>query len=181
MKIYELAGIDNGLTVLSDFGIQAKRCKSCSLVLSKWELDVASKIVINKRADISCTYDGFVIVTERFVSLLGEIQECEFTLVANSPGYYVLSPHKIVYYDNGDDRLEYGRCCSKCSLHQFIMGADPISISDKDAIQKRDIVRTDLEFGEDDEKCPVILCGSEIAEILKNKKNQIRGLRLSEI
>ncbi len=61
------------------------------------------------------------------------------------------------------------------------MGADPISISDKDAIQKRDIVRTDLEFGEDDEKCPVILCGSEIAEILKNKKNQIRGLRLSEI
>ena len=57
--------------------------------------------------------------------------------------------------------------CSSCGQYESIVGATPVYLKPGSNIRQNEFVRTDLAFGSEDEKSPLLLCGSVAARALK--------------
>lgn len=154
------------------------RCKTCGELLNKWDGSLKGLHIVERKYDISLTYDGVLIVSERFKmvyvkeGLIGLI----FHRLPDDKGFYSVKSKRCVAFDSERRKTVFMSQCSTCGKFKEVIGATPVYLRSGEVIEGREFVRTDLEFGSDDEKSPIYLCGEYAATILKKAK--LKGVEL---
>lgn len=122
-----------------------------------------------KNLDISCCYDGAVIVSERFRLLYRELggANMHFVTLPTAPGFYHLKciqATSLDYAAMGTKRL---RLCSGCGRYLDVIGYDQIAITPGAAFPENELSFADWYFGSNNEASALILCGAGLAEAIR--------------
>lgn len=160
-------------------GIQ--RCEVCDELFSKWEIPLTGVAIKNHKYDLSVTYDGLMVVSEKFISVYtkGNLIGLGFRQLPEDPSFYAIHTMNRVEFDAEKRKTRFINPCKECGRYESVIGATPICLKASATIQAREFVFTDLEFGSGDEKCPLLICGPEAAEVILNSK--LNGLNLFPI
>jgi len=144
------------------------RCNECGEIISKWEISPAGIVVNNHAYDLSVTYDGLIVASEKFMLAYKEnnLTGLEFRQLPDDPLFYAIHAIKKVEFDSEKRKTRFVNPCQKCGQYQSVVGATPIYLKGSAIIQEREFVTTDLEFGSGDEKGPLLICGQKAAEIM---------------
>ena len=140
--------------------------------MAKWEERLAGLVIKKRKYDISITYDGVVVVSRRFVSEWKEhgLRGLVFPSLPDDPAFAAVRAERSVAFDT--ERMK-PRCinkCKACGQYQYLVGATPVFLKPGEKIRANECVRSDLEFGSDDQKHPLLLCGEEVATVLTEAK-----------
>ncbi|WP_422350206.1 hypothetical protein [Flagellimonas sp.] len=157
---YDLFGHDN-LSFMWPNSVPAnlERCPCDDLVLNN-EKAVSSDFKIKKKLDVSYTYDGYLIVSERFKEFVQteKITDVNFYGLPASPGYYLFTAKNILEFDALRRRVKFSKPCEVCNQSLEVIGSSPVCLKQNEVI-KRGIFRSDVEFGEKNNKFPIIIIG----------------------
>ncbi len=157
------------------------RCEICEKLLKKWDESLAGLVVRKRRNDIGSTYDGITIVSNRFKlmyessGLVGLV----FTQLPDDNEFYAIRPTRSVRFDAVRRSTRFINACTECHRYESVVGATPVFLCAGETIGDSEFVRTDIEFGSDDEMSPLLLCGKVAGEALNNAK--LKGVDLSPI
>lgn len=156
----------------------ASRCKKCGELLDKQNQSLVGLQISKRKFDISKTYDGIMIASKRFRKsyvdngLTGLI----FTIIPDDHEFYSMHTTRRVKYDSKQRETEFFDECPFCNQYKSIIGATPIILMRGESIEDTEFVATDIEFGNDDQKSPLLLCGETCAKVLKQA--QLKGVDL---
>jgi hypothetical protein len=154
------------------------RCETCGELTQKWKEPLSGLVIRKRKYDISITYDGVVVVSQRFkcvfeaACLLG----LQFRVLPDDAVFYTIHAARVVAFDAERRKTRFIKQCPQCGRFESVVGATPVYLKPGDQIDPREFVRTDLEFGSQDEKHPLLLCGNDAAQSLSRAK--LRGLDL---
>ena len=146
------------------------KCEECGFVLDHEWIDPQFRL-IQPYADLSATYDGYTIATERF---------CDFASkhggrcieLPSAPGFSSFRVDERIAFDSVRRKTRFAKRCSICGQFGDVTGSTPIFIQGDQSIPDR-FVGTDVEFGSGDEKHPIILVGVGLAEELRKTHKSI--------
>lgn len=160
-------------------GVQ--RCEACGELLNKWDDPLTGLVVKKRKYDISSTYDGVVVVSMRFKTTYETalLSGLSFRQLPDDPAFFAINAGRIVEFDAERRNTRFVKPCNICNHFESVIGATPVYLKNGVTIGIREFVRTDLEFGSDDEKQPLILCGGGAADTLRSAK--LKGLDLIAI
>jgi hypothetical protein len=182
---YRLAGDVNGSHAF--YGREdLKRCKRCNGLLAKWEESLVGLVLrMRRRCDISTTYDGVLVVSERFRAFCAEnvLTGAIFVPLPDDPGFFRLDSKNIVEFDAERAGTRFINRCDVCGQFESVVGTRPFFLKPGSAIPDMGFARTDLEFASGDEKGPEILCGPSAGRMLNEawRRKVLRGLDLLEV
>lgn len=174
--IYGLSVRGNDLVFFGDRQ-DVKRCSVCSALLDKWKEDLS--VVPIRRApkfDVSYSNSGIYVVTKRFRACVEENALVGLTFTPLQAGLFSVRPKVSVPFDAERRGTRFLKQCQVCGQYESVVGATPVFLAATASVPERGFVRTDLEFGSFDEKHPLVLCGSEAAEVLRGAN--LKGLTL---
>ena len=157
--MYRLSAQDNGLYFFYDRP-DVKRCHVCRALLSKWEEDLACiPIVKPPKYDASYSYDGVLVVNERFREVVEAkgITGLEFRPLQGH--VFAARSSMSVQFDAVRRGTRFIKRCDTCGQYESVVGATPIYLLSGEAIPERGFAKTDLEFGSSDEKSPMSCVG----------------------
>ena len=160
---------------------RCKRCPTCQALLDKWN-EPLDRLRVGKRSfDIGGTYDGVHVVSRRFREFyeIEELSGLSFTDLASDPDFFAIRPTRSVPFDAKKRGTRFLKLCAECGIYESVVGATPVFLKDDAHIDNSEIVRTDLEFGTNDEKGPKLLCGERAAAVLN--ESGLRGIDLTPI
>lgn len=187
---YKLSGPFNGAQMLDPQGPWA-RCPRCGFLLDRDELDPEFSLDIEegevidygtgeieeavthadaKRVfDFSYTYDLRPIVSARFRdAVLGSCSTpVQFADLPREAGFFVLRPIEELEWDVDRAGSRFGERCRRCGQHAYAVGPGS-SVRHPDRIEGNGIYRSDVEFGDGDEKHPLVIVGDELGEALRS-------------
>jgi hypothetical protein len=174
---------DNGSYWLPDIKSAAYCCQVCGCKLSR---NVGNpKFYLKKKSyDVSCTYDGFDICTEEFGRTLSACSHGSISLEAlpfdkrYPTKFFRFEVSEVVKVDVGRSEPEFGKVCSACHQHKYVVGAKAYLLQEP-APLRSGVFRTDIEFAEGIEKHPVIVVSCNVAGVLKARK--FKGLELRAV
>ena len=154
------------------------RCIECGELLNKWGESLSGLILKKRRYDISCTYDGVQLVSGAFRSAYEEagLAGLMFRPLPDDPSFFAIRPTRAVAFDSERRGTRFTAPCPGCGIHKDVSGATPVFLRPGSNVKENEFVRTDLEFGSDDEKSPILICGESAARSLSDAK--LRGLDL---
>ena len=157
------------------------RCEVCGELTQKWEEPLLGLVIRKRKYDISITYDGVLVVSQRFKSIFeaARLSGLQFRALPDDAEFYAAYAPKIVEFDAERRKTRFIKPCQRCGRFESVVGATPVYLKADCAIGVREFVRTDLEFGSHDEKHPLLLCGKDAAECLSGA--QLRGLDLADV
>ena len=89
-------------------------------------------------------------------------------------GLFVARPTVVVQFDSEARETQFQNRCPACGDYQYVTGATPVFLKPGSAVPENGFARTDLDFGSDDAKAPLVLCGDEAVRRLKRRR--LRGL-----
>lgn len=160
---------------------ELRRCESCGELLDKWNESLEGLILKKRKLDIGYTYDGVAVVSERFRTAydVNALSGLTFRQLPDDPLFFAIRPERAVEFDGGRRGTRFINSCSKCGCYESVVGATPIYLKPNAEIGLREFVRTDLEFGSNDEKSPLLLCGESAAETLQAAR--LKGLELERV
>ena len=146
-----------------------RRCESCGELLDKWNEPLSGFVVKKRKHDIGCTYDGVTAVSEEFKAAYESagLSGLLFRQLPDDPEFYAIRPERTVQYDAERRGTRFVKQCPQCGRYESVVGATPVYLKPGASISDKEFVRTDLEFGSDDEKSPLLLCGEFAAASLK--------------
>ncbi len=158
-----------------------RRCESCGELLNKWNESLAGFVVKKRKLDIGHTYDGVTAVSERFKAACESagLSGLAFHQLPDDPEFYAIRPERAVEYDADRRGTRFVKPCPQCGCYESVVGATPVYLKLGSTIEPSEFVRTDLEFGSDDGKSPLLLCGESAAAALNAAK--LKGLDLERI
>ena len=157
------------------------RCESCGELTSKWNEPLINLFIKKRRFDISITYDGVLIASQRFKTiydanhLLGLI----FHQLPVDGEFFAIHALKVVEFDAERRKTRFINPCPRCGRFESVIGATPVFLKRGSKIEGLEFVRTNLEFGSADGKHPLLICGQVAADILSCAK--LKGLDISTI
>ncbi len=113
--------------------------------------------------DVSFTYDGYLIVSERVRSIL----DCDGELLPlpAAPGFYSVAPTDQVAFDAVRRKTRFEDPCPVCGDFQSVVGATPVYLL-VDAPLGAGLYRTDICFGSE-LRWPLVVVGPRLAETLE--------------
>lgn len=123
-----------------------------------------------KRLDISTTYDGYTIVSERFKNFCmnENIDGIEFIKLPSQPGFYWFRLNRILVVDQEKSlELEFMYYCDVCNSYAGIFGASNLKFKNVSELIPEGIYRTDLEFAQAHEQSPMIISSVELGNLIK--------------
>ena len=165
---------DNGLYFLYDRA-DLRRCAVCNQLLNKWEEDLASvPITKTPRYNFSYSYDGVLVATRRVKELIEGEGLVGMTFRPLQRDLFAARPSAVVAFDAKGRGTRFENKCDTCVSYESVVGATPIMLRAGEGVGANAFARTDLEFGSNDEKTPMVLCGDEVASALK--KSKLRGV-----
>lgn len=159
-----------------------RRCPACGNLTHKWEESLDDlRIRKRRKFDLSATYDGVLVVSDRFRNLYESesLAGLEFTTLPKDPTFHVPRATEVVAFDAERRGTRFEGICAVCGQYDAVAGATPVMLKSGHTIPARGFVRTDIEFGSHDEKHPIPLCGCEAARVLI--EGGLRGLEIEKI
>ena len=157
------------------------RCEACGDLLSKWDEPLTGVVVKKRKYDIGSTYDGVTLVSQRFKTVYesSNLSGLVFRQLPDDPAFFAIRAMRSVEFDAERRKTRFINPCRKCGRFESVVGATPVYLKAGSEIGLREFVHTDLEFGSNDEKGPLLLCGAFAAEALE--KAGLKGLDLDAI
>lgn len=155
-----------------------RRCEACGELLDKWNEPLAGFVVKKRKLDIGSTYDGVTVVSVRFKSAYESdgLSGLMFRQLPDDPEFFAIRPERSVEYDADRRGTRFIKPCAQCGCYESVVGATPVYLKPGAGVEPNEFVRTDLEFGSDDEKSPLLLCGNSAAAALQAA--DVKGLEL---
>jgi hypothetical protein len=156
------------------------RCEACGELLDKWHEPLAGLKIKRRKYDISCTYDGLTIVSQRFRDIVEaeSLHGLVFRQLPDDPGFYAIQAKPVVKFDAVRRGTTFENQCPVCGYYEEVIGATPVYLKERETVPVRGFARTDLEFASGDAKHPLLLCDLETGRVLKNAG--LKGLDLVE-
>lgn len=151
------------------------RCVVCGELVDKWNedrlrFDLPRRITF----DISATYDGLLVVSNRFAAAVSAHGLKGLGLHPLERGMFGLLARRRVAFDAAARQTRFGKQCLACGQYQHVTGATPAFLKGGACVADDEFVWTDLEFGSGDEKHPLLICGEGAARVLRGAR--LRGL-----
>lgn len=123
-----------------------------------------------RRFDLSCCYDGAVIVSDSFRVLYQSLggSNMRFIRLPAASGFYHLKcsqPLCLDYSTMGTQRL---RPCAGCGRHLDVVGYSHVALQPSAHLADNELAFSDWYFGSNNEAIPLILCGADLAVTLQS-------------
>jgi len=175
---FSLDGPDNKSWMWEDHVTQDS-CPNCGLWRLPEIVNPRFRLLV-KKWDLSYTYDGFVIVSDRFrkVTESMEVDGCEFVTLPYEPKHFVLSVKPELEVDFIRRETVFGPICDICQRPFSVIGATPVCLKDGQA-HMDGFFRTNLDFGDGNSASPVLIVGVNTYEKLIGVG--LKGLDFREI
>jgi hypothetical protein len=143
------------------------RCDVCGQLTAKRREDLAT-VAIKRRPKValSTSLDGVCVVLPSAKLVLEAKFTDQLQFESLQAGLFAVMPVMAVEFDAASRKTRFGHRCPKCSEYDSVTGATPVFL--KAQVPPGSVVRTDLEFGSDDEKAPLILAGNDAAAALSD-------------
>lgn len=170
---YMLTGQQNDSFMLQG-GISHPACPVCGMVINHEWIDPNFDLRGANERDISYTYDGYLIVSDRFLDVAARYG-ARYVELPSAPGYYSLLVDEVVRFDSLRRNTRFKNLCTECRRFESVAGATPVFLVDSHPLPDR-LLRTDVEFGSGDSKSPLILMGLSLANTLR--KASLKGVEL---
>jgi hypothetical protein len=170
-----LSGPDNDSSMLDD-APDAPRCPRCGFALDHAWINPRFKLNV-KRWDVSGTYDGRLIVSQRFRNVLGD-RGAVYGDLPTEPSFFTLRAEKQVEFDADRRRTRFTHFCDECRRFTQAAGATPVFLKDEARLPD-ELRRTDILFGSDNGQHPLLLVGPGLAADLR--RADLAGLELHAI
>lgn len=157
------------------------RCDLCGKLMAKADEPLSGLVIKKRKYDVSCTYDGIDIVSQRFKTVyeVEHLSGLVFRQLPQDPAFFAIYASKIVEFDAERRETEFENLCARCGQYESVIGVTPAFLKPGSDIGEREFCRTDLEFGSDDDKSPLVICGGEAAEALRQAR--LKGLDLQAV
>jgi hypothetical protein len=172
---FRISGPDNDSYMLVD-APDAPRCPTCGFALDHTWINPQFRLSV-KRWDVSATYDGYMIVSQRFRDALGDRGAVYGDLPAE-PSFFTLHAEEQVAFDAERRRTRFTRFCEECRRFTQIAGATPVFLKNEARLPD-ELRRTDIVFGSNDGQHPLLLVGPGLAADLR--RADLAGLDLLTI
>ena len=120
------------------------------------------------KMNISETWDGFLIVSDKFKQFC-EIEKyggLEFVLLPASPNFFWLKVYNIIEFDTEARKTEFIHFSKECNGYGGIYGATPACLKTKSQLGDN-LYRSDISFGDYEKKSPKYLVGEKTKIKLK--------------
>lgn len=179
MQSFVTFGQDNGLYYFQERD-DLVRCESCGTLLRKWEADLEVVSMRRRiRHDVSTSYDGVLVVSERFLEVYRHERMTGLEIRPVQGGLFSIIATREVAFDAIARGTRFANRCDCCGEYESVVGATPAILVSPDEIEPLEFVRTDLEFGSNDAKAPLLICGEAAAAALVAAK--LRGLDIEAV
>src|SRR5262245_38195334 len=105
-----------------------QRCEACGELLAKWDEPLVGLIITKRKYDIAITYDGVIVVSQRFKScyetnrLFGLI----FRQLPDDPAFFAVRASRPVEFDTERRKTQFIKSCHKCGRYESVVGATPV-------------------------------------------------------
>lgn len=154
----------------------APRCSTCGFALDHTWINPHFTLSV-KRWDVSATYDGYMIVSQRFRDALGDRGAVYGDLPAE-PSFFTLRAEEQVAFDAERRRTRFTHFCDECQRFTQIAGATPVFLKEEARLPD-ELRRTDIVFGSNDGQHPLLLVGPGLGADLR--RADLAGLDLLTI
>ncbi len=164
---------------LLDGKLHPATCPNCGRKTNKSFINDEFDFKI-KKYDISATYDGYYIVSEKFKSFC-ESQNIDgliFTKLKKYP-FYRLEAANILKFDADYAKTRFENYCNECQAYSTIIGTTPCKLISVDSPISKGLFRTDFEFGSSLNQHYLIIAGVETMKNMEQAK--LEGLFFKEI
>jgi len=162
---YTISEPDNGCYMFTDFPLT-----ECARYSNIYSLNVVNPnfVVPKKKLNITCTYDGFTIVNEKFKQFCeaAQYQGLEFVALPKSPGFYWFKIHNVLAYDTAARMTRFINYNAACNGYEEIIGATPACLTIKQPLQEG-FYRSDVCFGSFAGKSPLYFVGETTKQKLR--------------
>lgn len=122
-----------------------------------------------KSYEVSYTYDGQLIVSERFKAFCenNHMEGTVFTLVNAGRGLYRLTSNRIVEFNSDRRGTRFIDFCDVCGEYAEVIGANPPFLKNIHTPLKEGFYKSDLEFGSFKAKSPLIIVSVETKPLIE--------------
>lgn len=180
-RYFDILGHDNETSFITD-DVELAVCPGCLLPRDKWSLPLQGKRIRKRTLDISSTYDGFRVASQRFVeeyrkhNLVG----LQFLVLPDDPQFAVVYPTHVVPLDVEQTHLEFEDRCPVCGeWDTIVLSGNPICLKSPVSVSPEGFARTDYELATHEEKSPILICGQLAMEVLRS--SNLKGLVIGEV
>jgi hypothetical protein len=156
---YSISGCDNGYHMLGKAELP-----ECAKYMDVYQIN---KVNLQKefrsiKEDLSYTYDGFSIVTEKFREFCEKegYGGLEFVALSGSQPYFWFKIHTVIEFDSVRRRTRFLEFNAECNGYEEIIGAHPVILKNNPVLADG-FYRTDLCFGSYSGKSPTYCVGIE--------------------
>ncbi len=135
-----------------------------------------------KKMDISSTYDGYTIVSERFreFCVSQKLTNVEFVSLPSQVGHYWLRPHIILEIDCTKSLdIKFLYYCDSCKAYAGVFGPMGLRFVGIESIIPYGLYRSDIEFAQSHEQSCLKIVSPELAASIKSQK--FKGACLNKI
>ena len=158
---------------------QPPGCPHCGFVTDRSWVNPSFRLAPRHAVDVSYTYDGCLIVSDRFRVVASRFSGADYTPLPSQPGWCVMTALQTVPFDSRRRKTRYEDWCSACERWTQVAGATPVFLVDPPTPLPDRFLRTDVEFGSGDEQHPLVLVGPGLARALDDKA--LSGLEMMKI
>jgi hypothetical protein len=139
-------------------------CKICRSCLD--ESYVPENMKIPRKYDIGSTYDGRDIVSTRFKMFcdVNYPEEVDFFSVTSKCDFFYMKPRRILILDAEKREIRFKDLCPVCGNYKSITGFRPGVLKYQHEPIEHGFYRTDVSFGSEHRKSPVIIVGLKTKE-----------------
>jgi hypothetical protein len=162
VNTFSLSGPDNDRYMLTNLP-ESARCPSCARSLDAEWIDPLF-VIAERHFDVSFTYDGYCIVSERFRDAVGD-RGARYIDLPSEPSFFALFPAARVAFDPVRRRTRFTNHCPDCDRWHEVAGATPAFLLEEPP--PTELRGTDVEFGSGDEQHPLLIVGSKLADELR--------------
>jgi hypothetical protein len=175
---YVLGGHD--ITVhLFDSAPDTQVCPHCKSCLDRSYIPPQLKIPASQRYGFGGTRDLQLLFSTDLIKLIGEMTAQKFELhpISRTPDYAYVIPHDLVEFDLERRATKIGPPCSQCMMPTYVVGATPAYLKCR-SIPDCGFFRTDIEFGGENGKSPLIVVGKTLKDEIESR--HFRGVYFKE-
>ncbi len=91
------------------------------------------------------------------------------SLASHDPGLYLLNVSNVVSFDAERRKTRFEQFCDGCERFRSVAGATPAFLRGVDTPLPDGIYRTDVEFGSDDGRHPVLIVSAGVRDMLRRE------------
>ncbi len=144
-------------------------CPTCGRKIDLNYINPAFRVT-KRRRDLTATYDGYVLVSDRFRDFCETNnwhQHVQFAPLPSDDDFFVFKPQRTLEFDADRRGTRFEDYCPECNKHFSVVGATPVYLRNVTAAISDDIYRSDLEFASGHEQHPLLILGVATAQAIK--------------